>query len=153
MDDTFSMPISLDISAPRSEVWAALTTPASLAKWWGPEGFRNTINEMEVRVGGRLDIVMHGPDGTDYHNTYVFDEVEAPSSLSYTHLPNEAFGLGASQAVVNLTDAGGRTTINWQMRFPSQAEMDKHLNQFHADEGARQLLARLGQLVAGTRSE
>jgi uncharacterized protein YndB with AHSA1/START domain len=54
------------INAPRDLVWKAFTDPRHVAQWWGPNGFTTTIEAMEVRVGGVMNHVMHGPDGANY---------------------------------------------------------------------------------------
>ena len=41
------------------------TQPEHIQHWWGPNGFTNTIFEMEVRVGGLWRYLMHGPGGAD----------------------------------------------------------------------------------------
>src|SRR6185437_2523494 len=50
----------------RHQVFRAWTDAKHLARWWGPKDFTNPVCEIEPRVGGRLRIVMRGPDGTDY---------------------------------------------------------------------------------------
>ena len=40
------------LDAPRELVWSAWTDPKHVAQWWGPNGFTNTIHEMNVRPGG-----------------------------------------------------------------------------------------------------
>ena len=52
--------------APRDLVWQAWTDPEMLAQWFGPRGFTSSVPEWDLRVGGALRIVMHGPDGNDY---------------------------------------------------------------------------------------
>src|ERR1044072_8507208 len=64
------------------EVW---TNPEHIAHWWGPNGFTNTISEMEVRPGGVWRYIMHGPDGTDYPNLITYVEVVKPVRLMYLH--------------------------------------------------------------------
>ena len=66
--------------APRELVWKAWTDPKHVAQWWGPNGFTNTIHEMNVSPGGVWRFMMHGPDGTDYPNRIVFIEVVEPGA-------------------------------------------------------------------------
>ena len=40
--------------APRELVYAACTRPEHMAQWWGPNGFTNTVQQMDVRTGGPL---------------------------------------------------------------------------------------------------
>jgi len=39
-------------------VWAMLTSREGLERWWGPDGFRAVVQYLDVRVGGRFEIVM-----------------------------------------------------------------------------------------------
>ena len=74
--------------APRVLVWKAWTDPKMLAQWFGPRGFTSSVPQLEVRVGGALRIVMHGPDGNDYPMKGVFREVVPPQRLVFTTLPS-----------------------------------------------------------------
>lgn len=56
------------LAASPSQVFAAMSEPARLARWWGPHGFASTIHEFEFKPGGRWLLTMHGPDGKDYPN-------------------------------------------------------------------------------------
>jgi len=47
--------------APRELVWKAWTDPKDLVHWWGPKGFTNTFQEIDVRPGGVWRFVMHAP--------------------------------------------------------------------------------------------
>jgi uncharacterized protein YndB with AHSA1/START domain len=126
------------LHAPRELVFKAWTDPAHLARWWGPNGFRNTIGKLDVRPGGEWLLVMHGPDGTDYRNKSVFLEVEEPERLAYDHLSEPRF-----VSTVTFEDVGGRTKVALKMVFETAAELRQCLKAFAADEGAKQTLARL----------
>ncbi len=73
------------INAPRELVWKLLTTPDHIKHFWGPDGFTNTIQQMDVKPGGEWLYVMHGPDGTDYVNRIIYRTVTEPSYLGYDH--------------------------------------------------------------------
>jgi len=51
------------LAAPRARIFQALTTPADLAAWWGPEGFSTTEMDLDLRVGGRYRFTMRPPEG------------------------------------------------------------------------------------------
>lgn len=141
------------------QIWAAWEDPAVIATWWGPAGFRSTVEVLEVRTGGRFDVVMHGPDGTDYPNLYLFDEVVPGRELRYTNQGSAEFGLGPFVSVVDIdpltpdgTDTRSRRTcVTLTAEYGSMADYRKHVDDFHAVEGADQLLERLEQ-AAATRS-
>ena len=67
--------------APRDLVWAAITQPRHVARWWGGPGFSNPVCEMDVRKGGAWTHVMRFPDGHELHMDFVFVEVDPPRRL------------------------------------------------------------------------
>ena len=62
------------VAASTRQVFAAMNDPARVARWWGPDGFRNTIHQFDFRPGGTWLLTMHGPDGRDYPNESRFDQ-------------------------------------------------------------------------------
>ncbi len=146
MNDTYTLIAEVETVASPKEIWNAWNSSEKVAKWWGPAGFTSTVDELNVRTGGKMRITMHGPDGTDYPNIYVFDEVKEPSQLIYTNVGSKEFGLESFQSVVDIQEeAAGKTKLTLKMRFVSQEEKDKHVFDFHADDGSRQLLERLSE--------
>jgi uncharacterized protein YndB with AHSA1/START domain len=67
--------ITRTLNSPVELVWEVFTKPEHVVNWWGPNGFTNTINTMDVRPGGRWGLVMHGPDGTDNKNKSILKEI------------------------------------------------------------------------------
>lgn len=100
-------------AAPRALVWKAWTDPNMLAQWFGPRGFTSSVPQLDVRVGGALRIVMHGPDGNDYPMKGVFREVIAPERLVFTNIAIDANGkhLLEGETTVTLIEKDGRTTL------------------------------------------
>ena len=143
MDDTYTLITTRDVDAPVAKVWAAWTDPEKIARWWGPAGFHSTVEELDVREGGRFKVVMHGPDGTDYPNVYVFDRVDEHRQLVYTDTGSEQFGLAPFQSVVDMEAIGHGTRVVLKARFSSDEDRRKHVEDFHAIEGSRELLERL----------
>ncbi len=77
-------------SAPLVTVWQAWTDPEMLKAWWGPSDVNIPECEIDLRVGGRMYLVMEagegmGPfKGTRWPMEATFTVVEEPSKLSYT---------------------------------------------------------------------
>jgi uncharacterized protein YndB with AHSA1/START domain len=46
------------------DVWALWTTKAGFESWWGPQGFRADVQELDARTGGalRYDMVADTPE-------------------------------------------------------------------------------------------
>jgi len=143
MDDSHTLITTREIDASVVKVWAAWHDPNKIAKWWGPEGFRSTVKELDIRAGGRFEVIMHGPDGTDYENLYIFDHVEEHKQLIYTSAGSKQFGLAPYQSVFDLEPIGSKTRVVLKARFISADDKRKHVEEFHAIEGSRQLLQRL----------
>jgi uncharacterized protein YndB with AHSA1/START domain len=135
------------IAAPRELVWKVLTTPEHLKHFWGPDGFANTFKTFDLHVGYEARFTMHGPDGTDYPNRFVFLAIEPPRLLRYDH-DNGGEGdfdhkfLGE----IELTEEAGKTRIELRMTESSMAARDAIAG--YAVEGGRQNLDRLAAYVA-----
>ena len=99
--------------APRALVWQAWTDPKMMGQWFGPRGFTASVPEFDVRVGGALRIVMHGPDGNDYPMKGVFAQVAPPERLVFSNIAidNDGKHLLEGETVVTLSEQGGKTTL------------------------------------------
>jgi len=130
------------LDAPRAMVFSAWTDPDQIALWWGPNGFTNTIHEMDVRPGGTWRFIMHGPDGVDYPNKIEYSEVVKPKRLVYTHGDD---GEGASEpfhVTVTFDEEDGKTKLTMRILLASAEERERVVK-FGAIEGGKQTLGRL----------
>jgi uncharacterized protein YndB with AHSA1/START domain len=134
--------------APRALVFDAWTNPRHVVHWWGPDGFTNTIHEMDVRPGGVWRFVMHGPDGIDYRNRIVFVEVVRPERLVYRHEPENGGEDVSFDVTVTFAEQGAKTSLTMRMLFPSAAELHRVVTKYRADKGAHQTLGRLAAHLA-----
>ena len=136
-----------EFDAPRELVFSAFTDPTHLARWWGPNGFTTTTSSFDLRPGGVWRFVMHGPDGRDYQNRITFEEVVRPERLVYRHGGGDDVEPVRFITTVTFDDLGGKTRVTMRMDFPSAAERDRVNNQYGADKGLAQTLARLADYV------
>ena len=136
--------------APRELVWEAWTDPQQMVRWWGPNGFTTTIQELDVRPGGVSRHVMHGPDGTDYPNRSVFTEVVKPERIVYQHGGRRKGGPAAQFEATWTFEAlpGNRTRLTMRSVFPSAAARDRVVKEYGAIEGGKQTLGRLAAHLA-----
>jgi uncharacterized protein YndB with AHSA1/START domain len=135
------------INASRETVFEMWTNAKHIAEWWGPRGFTNTIEEMDVRPGGVWRFVMHGPDGVDYPNEIVYREVVRPERLVYSHVSRPHFDVTVNFAELQ----GDQTKVTLRMVFESAELRDKVAEEFRALEGVNQTLDRLEELAKTTR--
>ena len=110
-----------DLPFARPDVFRAFSDPARLARWWGPQGFRNTFHEFRFEPGGAWRFVMHGPDGKDYDNQCVFADIECPGRIVIDHVSAPAFRLTITLEAL----PGQRTRLVWRQRFPTAAIRDQ----------------------------
>lgn len=103
---------------PMTELFAAFGDPARLARWWGPAGFTNSIQEFDFRPGGAWHITMRAPGGAEYPNESRFLEVSPPNRVVFEHLgPMHRYWM-----TMEFGPAEGGARLTWQMRFESSAE-------------------------------
>jgi uncharacterized protein YndB with AHSA1/START domain len=70
--------------ASRALVWEAYTDPELLTEWLGPRRLTMTVQEMDVRSGGRYRYTHTSPDGESFVFFGEFREVEPPRLLVQT---------------------------------------------------------------------
>ncbi|MFA9431139.1 SRPBCC domain-containing protein [Egicoccus sp. AB-alg2] len=73
-----------ELPGPPAAVFAALTEPDRLARWWGPHGFSLPEVELALRVGGGYRFAMQPPAGEPFHVQGEFLEVAPPHRLVFT---------------------------------------------------------------------
>ncbi len=73
------------ISTSSKEIFKAFQDQAMLSKWYGPDGFTTTSHSFEFKPGGKWVFVMHGPDGTNYPNEMIFQEIVEPNKIVMRH--------------------------------------------------------------------
>ena len=140
---------SRDFDAPRDLVFAAFTDPKHLAQWWGPNGFTTTTSVFDFRAGGEWRFVMHGPDGRDYQNRVVFDEIVPPERLVYHHTGDADVEPVRFTQRLSFEDIGNnRTRLTWHGTFASAEERARVIKDYGADKGLVQTMARLADYVA-----
>jgi len=98
--------------APREQVWKALTDPELIPRWWGPHGTTTTVEEMDVRPGGRWRFVSRGPDREDVAFYGEFLEIDPPKRYRWTFLFDvDGAGPQGGPETHTLEDLGGRTKV------------------------------------------
>ncbi|MBI1773041.1 MAG: SRPBCC domain-containing protein [Burkholderiales bacterium] len=115
---------SRDISATPEQVFAAISDPQRLARWWGPAGFTNTFSICEFKPGGQWSFIMHGPDEKNYLNESQFAEIEAPSRVVVQHVSEPRFSL-----TITLAPSATGTLVTWSQAFenPDIASSIEHI--------------------------
>ena len=139
---------SREIPAAPEGVFAALSDPDRLARWWGPAGFTNTFSLCEFEVGGRWSFVMHGPNGANFPNESQFAEIEFPRKVVVQHLSGPKYCL-----VIELAASGVGTLVTWSQTFEN-SEFDERVrpivvpaNEQNLDRLSAEVLRKTGSQV------
>jgi uncharacterized protein YndB with AHSA1/START domain len=125
------------LDAPIELVWEVWESPAHIKLWWGPDGFTNTITKMDFKPCGEWDMVMHGPDGTNYEIKIVFKEIVKHKKIVYEQLANFK-----CIATIEFESQKNKTSINWQMLFESEEYLKQAAKTYKVDEGLEQTAER-----------
>jgi len=134
--------------APRDLVWKVLTDPERVTNWWGPRGYTTTVEEMDVRPGGRWRWINHTTGGEDAPFKGEYLEVTPPERLVQTEIFDvPGFNDRAAINTMVLEDLGGRTRLRVRSRFPSIEDLQGALAQGMIG-GALETYDRLAEEIA-----
>jgi uncharacterized protein YndB with AHSA1/START domain len=108
-DDRASIRIVDVFDAPREVVFAAWTEPERLKQWWGPGFFETVFAEVDLRSGGRYELLL---EPGSLRLVGEFREVTPPRRLVYTWrwvqgVPDTRESL----VTVEFLEAGARTEV------------------------------------------
>ena len=141
--------ITREFSAPRELVFKACTDPAHLAQWWGPKGFSAPVCEWDARPGGKVYVVMRGPDGTDYPMGGEVHEVLAPERLVVMTGALDAQGKFLFEILhtTTLVERNGRTQLTMHSKVvKTTPEANQYIGGF--ETGMTMSLERLAAHLA-----
>jgi uncharacterized protein YndB with AHSA1/START domain len=113
------------------------------------------VQKMDVKAGGTWRLVMHGPDGRDYHNRIIYREVVEAEKLVHEHSPEQGSEPVSFQTTVTFAEESGKTRVGVTQPFPSRAARDHFARTYGVVEGLAQTLGRLEEKLAemsGTQS-
>ena len=136
--------------APRELVWKVWTEPNHIALWWGPNGFTNSVESMDVSVGGKWKYMMHGPDGVDWPNLITYLEVKKPELLAYMH--GDFDNPDHFRVTVKFESVGEKTKIYMQMVFKTAEERNAVVEKHGAVEGLNQNMDKLEKYLVGMKA-
>jgi uncharacterized protein YndB with AHSA1/START domain len=112
--------------APRELVWKVMNDPDRVTNWWGPRGYTTTVEEMDVRPGGKWRWINHTTDGHDAPFKGEYLEVVPLERIVRTEI-FDVPGFDDKPAIDTITFedlGGGKTKIVARTRFPSVEDLE-----------------------------
>jgi uncharacterized protein YndB with AHSA1/START domain len=125
------------------KVWRALTQPEALKHWMAPsDEFKVPHAEVELKVGGRYNIVMQSSDGESHDVRGAYREIVPDRKLVYTWAWKSTPERESLVTIeLRAVDGGTELTLRHEQFFDEEAR-DKH------QHGWNGCLARLERFVA-----
>jgi len=119
--------ISRVFDAPRQMVFDTMSKPDLLQRWLtGPPGWKMTVCENDLRLGGTFRHVWRGDDGGEMAMTGVYREVVPPQRIVRTE--SFTFGcasqMGEQLAKLVLTEQGRKTFLTLTVLYPTKEARD-----------------------------
>ena len=133
--------------APRELVWRAFTEPDRVARWWGQKDSTTTVEEMDVRPGGRWRYRSSRPgrDDVTFYGEYL--EVNPIDGYRWTFLFDIGFGETGGPETYRFADLGKRTKVTSIGHFGSEEVLEQSLATGMVD-GAIETWDRLDEELA-----
>ena len=151
--EKLTMTVDAEFAASPERVWQLWADPRQLERWWGPPPYPATVTAHDLRVGGRVEFHMTGPDGDQPKGYWMVDEVEPPRRLVYRDgcanddgTPNTE--LFESTTRVTIQEIGeGRTRMSIEIHFPTNQAMERVMVR-GTEEGLKQAVGQIEAILA-----
>lgn len=134
--------------APREIVWEAWTKPEHVAFWWGHQGVKLAVCEIDLREGGAYRFVQRIPDGGEMPFKGVYREVVIPERLVYTQIFDvEPYSIHESVVTDTFVEQpGNKTRLTSRTKFQTAEALQGALAS-GMEEGAIASLERFAEHI------
>jgi uncharacterized protein YndB with AHSA1/START domain len=125
--EKLALDMTLTFDAPPAKVFAALTRPEQIAKWYGPsDDYTVAVKEWDLKVGGKYRISLTHKDGNVHTVHGTFREITEPETVSYTWSWEDQPPMD-SVVTFRLREAAGQTELAFTHEGFGDAESrDRH---------------------------
>ena len=138
--------LSRVFDAPRNLVWAAMTKPEHVRRWWCCfDGYTMPVCDIDFRVGGRYRFVMVGPDGNEAAFNGEYREIVVPERVVHTEI-FEPFPDSPTLVTMTLEERDGKTHYQSRVVHQTKEARDMHV-QSGMEHGAGLALDRLEEIA------
>lgn len=139
--------LTRDFAAARPLVFAALTQPDLLKRWYGARGWNLVDATVDLRVGGAYRFVSRGPDGQHMGQSGTYLAIVPDERIVYSEVFDEQSYEGESLITTVLTEHDGITTLSTTVLLPSRRAR-QIVAGYPMERGYGQSCDRLEELLA-----
>ncbi len=151
-----TMTLTAEFGATPERVWELWADPRQLERWWGPPMYPATVTAHDLRVGGRVEYHMTGPEGDQPKGYWVVVEAEPPHRLVFRDgfrdddgTPNAEMPVTTGRVTIEEI-GGGTTRMSIQTTFPSTEALEQMLA-MGMEEGLKQAVGQIDAILAEGR--
>jgi len=125
-DSRFSLRLARWIKAPPSRVYAALTDPEKMLRWWSPDAGPTLYASTDVRPGGQFEVTFRTEEGKEETCYGVYREVIADRKLVFTWRWRSAREDESIVTILLEPSKGGTELTLIHEGLPTEADRDDH---------------------------
>jgi len=148
-----TMTVEAEFAATPDRVWQLWADPRQLERWWGPPTYPATVTSHDLRVGGKVEYLMTGPEGDQPKGYWIIDEVEPPHRLVFRDgfanedlTPNDQMPANVSRVSIEEIGAG-MTRMSVESIFPTTEAMEQLLA-MGMEDGMKQAVGQIDAILA-----
>lgn len=119
MESKKELMMSRVLDAPRELVYKAWTDPKMVEQWWGPSGVFIPTCELDVRVGGKINIVMEAGEelgqakGMRWPMEGEYVDLDEPNKIVFkSNAVNQGRVIFEHETTVTFEEENGQTRMN-----------------------------------------
>lgn len=144
---TLTLTVVGDYPVSRQRLWDAFADPRQLERFWGPPTWPATFTRHDMKVGGRSEYFLSGPNGEKWSGSWKFTAVDPPSSFAAEDGDGNAEDENMPASMIftfEATPTGSRMTV--VTRFSSIEAMEQVA--MGMEEGLRAAMPQLDRVLA-----
>lgn len=152
--EALTMTVTAEYDVDVARAWQLWADPRQLERWWGPPTYPATVEDHELRTGGRVTYFMTSPEGEKYHGWWLVQEVEPPVRLvvqdGFAHAdgtPNSEMPMTVMDVRLAARDGGG-VVITMVSEFASLEQLEQ-LVAMGMEEGLQAAMSQIDGVLAG----
>lgn len=137
--------MSYTYDAPREIVWKTYTDPKLIPQWWGPRNLKTTVEQMDLKVGGKWRFVHTDSQGQQYVFFGEYREIDPPHKSVQT-FEYEPFAGHVIVETMILEEVDGKAKMTQVSQYANIEDLEGMV-QSGMESGAVESVERMAELL------